>query len=403
MTAVAAPAASAGTASFILTTMQIGLIGAGNMAVALARGWGEPVLVYDLFRPRAEALVAELGGEVAESAAELAAARRRRRAVPQARGARARRDRRSAARPRASSRSSAASRCRALKAAYGGTPVVRMLPSVPVEVRQGVSVHARDADADAALEARALELFGRVGPVVTLDEGQIDVAMGLMSCAPAYVALVAEAQVDAGVRAGLPADVAGELVGANFAGTAALLQARGMDTLARPPLGHLARRLDRARPRRARARRRARGVRRRDAGGAGAMSDVLIVAVGARADRGLPQRAAVGLHPHHLRLHHHAADLLVRRARPVLALVERGARLPARRLRAVPRASSGASSRRSARSTSARSSRSSSCRSSGADHRPPHPRVSSGRGSVARARPSCSPRCWPPTRSTRRS
>ncbi len=44
--------------------MQIGLIGAGNMASALARGWGEPVLVHDAFTPRAEALVAELGGEV---------------------------------------------------------------------------------------------------------------------------------------------------------------------------------------------------------------------------------------------------------------------------------------------------------------------------------------------------
>ncbi len=210
--------------------MRIGIIGAGNMACALARGWGDPVLVYDLFRPRAEALVEELGGEVAESGAELARAAD---AVLLAH------------KPHGLERvaSSLGGEARgiisilggvplsALKAAYGGTPVVRMLPSVPVEVRQGVSVHARDGDADRELEASALELFERVGPVVTLAESEIDVAMGLMSCAPAYVALIAEAQVDAGVRAGLPADVAGELVGANFAGTAALLQARGMDTL----------------------------------------------------------------------------------------------------------------------------------------------------------------------------
>src|SRR5919107_223959 len=61
-----------GAAPFILHTMQIGFIGAGNMATALARGWGEPVLVYDAYRPRAEALVAELGGEVASSHSELA-------------------------------------------------------------------------------------------------------------------------------------------------------------------------------------------------------------------------------------------------------------------------------------------------------------------------------------------
>ena len=105
-------------------------------------------------------------------------------------------------------------------------------PSVPVEVRQGVTCHARDPEADRELEAQAVELFRRVGLVVDLDESQFEIATGLMSCAPAYVALVAEAQVDAGVRAGMPPDLAGELVAANIGGTAALLQARGMDTLA---------------------------------------------------------------------------------------------------------------------------------------------------------------------------
>ena len=56
--------------------------------------------------------------------------------------------------------------------------------------------------------------------------------MGLMTNAPAYVALLAEAQVDAGVRHGLPPDKAAEMVVQTFAGTAALLRARGNDTLA---------------------------------------------------------------------------------------------------------------------------------------------------------------------------
>ena len=77
-----------------------------------------------------------------------------------------------------------------------------------------------------------LELFGRVGPVVTVDESLIDAAMGLMSCAPAYYALVAEAQIDAGVRRGLPAEVARQLVIGTMGGTAALLGHRGGDTLA---------------------------------------------------------------------------------------------------------------------------------------------------------------------------
>ena len=46
------------------------------------------------------------------------------------------------------------------------------------------------------------------------------------------MALVAEAQVDAGVRRGLPADVAAEMVVQTIAGTAELLARRGYDTLA---------------------------------------------------------------------------------------------------------------------------------------------------------------------------
>src|SRR5215207_677896 len=211
--------------------MKIGLIGAGNMAVALARGWGDPVLVHDAFAPRAETLVAQLGGEVVESNAELA---QRADVVVLCH--------KPAGLERVAAEVGGAAKgvisilggvpLAALKAAYGGTPIVRMLPSVPVEVRQGVSCHARDDEADPELTAQALELFGRVGLVVSVDESQIDAAMGVMSCAPAYIALVAEAQVDSAVRAGLPPDVAGDLVAGNLAGTAALLRARNMDTLA---------------------------------------------------------------------------------------------------------------------------------------------------------------------------
>jgi pyrroline-5-carboxylate reductase len=65
-----------------------------------------------------------------------------------------------------------------------------------------------------------------------LDDSLVDVAMGLMSCGPAYVALVAEAQVDAGVRRGIPAAQGSELVVQTLAGTAELLRQRGYDTLA---------------------------------------------------------------------------------------------------------------------------------------------------------------------------
>ena len=211
--------------------MRLGLIGAGNMARALARGWNEPILCTDAFPGRAQALVDEVGGEAVATNAELAervdvlilchkpaglgpvadeVAGRARGVVSILGGV-----------PLAE-----------VKRAYSGAPVVRILPSTPVEVARGVCVHARDPEADAAHTEAVLERFGRLGPVVTLDEALVDVAMGLMSNAPAYYALLAEAQVDAGVGRGLPAAVAARLVVGTMAGTAALIDRRAMDTLA---------------------------------------------------------------------------------------------------------------------------------------------------------------------------
>ena len=84
----------------------------------------------------------------------------------------------------------------------------------------------------ATLDAAVGELFAELGTLVVLDDALVDVAMGLMSCAPAYVALVAEAQVDAGVRHGIPAAQGAELVVQTLAGTAELLRRRDYDMVA---------------------------------------------------------------------------------------------------------------------------------------------------------------------------
>lgn len=209
---------------------MIGLVGSGNMARALALGWAEPVLCTDAFPEKAEALAAETGGEALPGNGDLAD-----RAdlivlchkpaqldeVAEQVGGRA----------KGVVSILGATPLARVKAAYEGTPVVRMLPSTPVEVGEGVTCHARDPAPDAQFERRARELFEKVGPVVTVEEAQIDAAMGLMSCAPAYWALAVEAQVDAGIRAGVPADVAAQLVVGTMAGTAKLIRARQHDTL----------------------------------------------------------------------------------------------------------------------------------------------------------------------------
>jgi pyrroline-5-carboxylate reductase len=212
--------------------MKVGLIGAGNLARAMARGWGEPVLCSDSGSGRAAALVAELGGE-AVSNAEVA--ERSDLVVlchkPYQLDAVAKEI---VARVKAVASVLGSTPTGVLRSAYPRVPLFRLLPNTPVEVRRGIVCYARPHDAvvDPALEARVMELFERLGRVVALPESQIEAAMAVMGVGPAYVALVAEAQVDAAVRHGLPVPLASELVAETLSGTAALLAARDYDTLA---------------------------------------------------------------------------------------------------------------------------------------------------------------------------
>lgn len=211
--------------------MQVGLIGSGNMARGLARGWGRPVLCTDVLADRAQALVDELGGEVVASNAELA---RRADVVVLCHKPAQLAEVAAEVAPHARAVASilGATSLHDLKAAYPDRPVYRFLPSTPVEVRQGVVVRAADGPQDPELDRDVPALFAELGMLVEVSDGLVDAAMGLMSCAPAYVALLAEAQVDAGVRHGLPPDKASQMVVQTFAGTAALLAARDHDTLA---------------------------------------------------------------------------------------------------------------------------------------------------------------------------
>jgi pyrroline-5-carboxylate reductase len=231
-----------------VSSIRVGLVGAGNMARALARGWGRPVLCADPVAERARALAEETGGEalatnaeVAERAELVVLAHKPPQLAEVAREV--------APHARAVASILAATPLAALKACYHDQPTYRFIPSLPVELRQGAVVQARDGPQDPALDERVRELFASLGTLVTLEDGLVDVAMCLMSCAPAYVALVAEAQIDAGVRYGIPAVQRSELVVQTLAGTAALLRERSYDTLAlrrevSSPAGVTARGLD---------------------------------------------------------------------------------------------------------------------------------------------------------------
>lgn len=103
------------------------------------------------------------------------------------------------------------------------TPVVRAMPNTPALVGQGASAIAGGANAGDHDLDWAEAVLGAVGTVVRVTEPQLDAVTGLSGSGPAYVFLVAEALIDAGVLVGLPRPVAEALATQTLLGAATLL------------------------------------------------------------------------------------------------------------------------------------------------------------------------------------
>lgn len=110
-----------------------------------------------------------------------------------------------------------------------GSPVIRVMPNAPMVVGGGVSALARGRYATDEQLKDVAAIFDAVGGVVVVPESQMDAVTAVSGSGPAYFFLMAEALVDAAVDAGLPRQVATDLVAQTMAGSAAMLLER-LDT-----------------------------------------------------------------------------------------------------------------------------------------------------------------------------
>ena len=104
-----------------------------------------------------------------------------------------------------------------------GTAVLRVMPNVCAAVGLGSAVVAANEAGKVHLSL-VMEVFRHVGEVMELPERLFDAATALHGSGPAYVALFADALVQAGVREGIPRDIARRLVNGTIGGTAVLLK-----------------------------------------------------------------------------------------------------------------------------------------------------------------------------------
>ncbi len=94
-----------------------------------------------------------------------------------------------------------------LQAELGGHPrVVRAMPNTGSVIGASATAIARGGDPDDA--RAAMGLLSALGPVEMVEEEQFDAVTALSGSGPAYIYLLIEAMIAAGVAEGLPEDVA---------------------------------------------------------------------------------------------------------------------------------------------------------------------------------------------------
>ena len=102
-------------------------------------------------------------------------------------------------------------------------PVVRAMPNTPATVGEGMTVVCGGKRARAHDLVRAQKIFQAVGKCLALDEKHFDAVTALSGSGPGYLYLIMEALADAGVRVGLPRQVALTLVAQTMLGAATMV------------------------------------------------------------------------------------------------------------------------------------------------------------------------------------
>ena len=214
-----------------------GLIGAGKMATALARGMidsgaatPDSVIAYDphpealaAFARRTGAATASSNRETVERSDALIIA-----VKPGAVPAALAEIREAMTDSHLTISVAAGVTLKTLESALGdGRRVIRTMPNTPALVGAGASAYAMGRFARPEDETIARSCLDAVGRAWKVPEALLDAVTGLSGSGPAFVFVMIEALADGGVRMGLPRDVALALAGQTLFGAAKLMLETG--------------------------------------------------------------------------------------------------------------------------------------------------------------------------------
>lgn len=102
------------------------------------------------------------------------------------------------------------------------TPVVRAMPNTPALRNVGMTAVSPGQYASEQDLEKAAAIFRSVGRCVSLEEKHMDAVTGLSASGPAFLYVILESMAEAGVKIGLPRDIATELASQTALGAATM-------------------------------------------------------------------------------------------------------------------------------------------------------------------------------------
>lgn len=108
-----------------------------------------------------------------------------------------------------------------------GVAVVRAMPNTPCVLGQGMTALCKGQYANQEHVDAAAALFNVVGRTVVVDEKHMDAVTGLSASGPAYIYIILESLAEAGVKVGLPRDIATLLAAQTTLGAATVVLETG--------------------------------------------------------------------------------------------------------------------------------------------------------------------------------
>ncbi|MDD2418790.1 MAG: pyrroline-5-carboxylate reductase [Oscillospiraceae bacterium] len=106
-------------------------------------------------------------------------------------------------------------------------PIARVMPNIAAKVGEGMSAFCCNEYADDSHKKTVRMIFEAVGEAIELDEHLFSAFTSIAGCSPAYTLMYIDTLAQAGVRYGIPKEVAHKIAAQSVLGTTRLWQESG--------------------------------------------------------------------------------------------------------------------------------------------------------------------------------